>query len=202
MKKFRASQVIGICILLSKKIFRRLMMIAYRPLFKNCGKKVVFCPYDSFSYQTISLGSDVFIGEGAIFQATESSISIGNKVMFGPRVTIMGGNHNTREIGQFMYDVKTKDFQDDLPVVIEDDIWVGTGVIILKGVTLGRGCIVGAGAIVTKSIPPYTVVVGAPARIISLRFKVDEIIEHEAILYPVDQRLSRLYLVNLLGEHI
>jgi maltose O-acetyltransferase len=50
------------------------------------------------------------------------------------------------------------------PIKIEDDVWVGFQAIILPGVTIGRGSIVGAGAVVTKDVPPYTVVVGVPAR--------------------------------------
>ncbi|GAB4376974.1 MAG: hypothetical protein Kow00121_25190 [Elainellaceae cyanobacterium] len=56
-------------------------------------------------------------------------------------------------------------------ITIEDDCWLGTGVRVLDGVTIGKGSIVGAGAVVTKSIPPYSVAVGVPARVISSRRK-------------------------------
>jgi lipopolysaccharide O-acetyltransferase len=59
-----------------------------------------------------------------------------------------------------------------LPVVIEDDVWIGEQVCILPGVRVGKGAIVGAGAIVTKSLPPYTIAVGAPAKVIK-RFDFD-----------------------------
>lgn len=130
----------------------------YRPLFGNLGKNIRFDPYGLYSYKTIFVGNDVFIGYGAVFQATESRIIIGNKVMFGPNVTIMGGDHNTSVVGKFMYDVKEKRPEDDQPVIIEDDVWVGTGAIILKGVTIGRGSIVAAGSVVTQDVLPYTIV--------------------------------------------
>jgi acetyltransferase-like isoleucine patch superfamily enzyme len=52
------------------------------------------------------------------------------------------------------------------PIVIEDEAWIGCRVIILKGVTVGRGAIVGAGSVVTKDVPPYTLAAGNPARVI------------------------------------
>ena len=107
-------------------------MVALRGMFRNCGTGVIFNPFDSFSYSRISIGNNAFIGKGAVFMASNSAISIGNGVMFGPNVTIMGGEHNTSEVGRLMVDVKEKRPCDDLPVPVEDDVWIGTGVIILK----------------------------------------------------------------------
>lgn len=157
-------------------------MISLKQRFKRYGAGVVFTPSDIFSYETISIGNDVFIGPGAIFRASESSITIGNKVMFGPRVTIMGGDHNFSHVGRYMFDVKEKAPGDDLPVVIEDDVWVGAGAIILKGVTIGRGAIVAAGAVVNKNVEPYSIVGGVPAKKIARRFSDEQIAEHERIL--------------------
>ena len=69
-----------------------------------------------------------------------------------------------------MYDVKTKRPQDDQDVTIEDDVWIGVGSIILRGVTVHRGAVVAAGAVVTEDVPPYAVVGGVPARIIFSSF--------------------------------
>ena len=55
------------------------------------------------------------------------------------------------------------------PVVIEDDVWIGLNAVILQGVTLGRGCIVGAGAVVTKDVPAGARVVGNPARLLPVK---------------------------------
>lgn len=184
------------------RIFRRLRMLLMRPLFKVHGRNFIFDPDGSYSFETISVGNEVYIGPGAVLLASLSSICIGNKVMFGPNVTIMGGDHNTSVIGKFMFDVKVKRAQDDQPVVIEDDVWIGTGAIILKGVHVGRGCIVAAGAVVTRNIPPYTIVAGIPARVLSVRFKMDEIIEHEMSLYPPDQQFTKEYLMNLIGAYL
>ena len=111
-------------------------MLTYRSLFKSNGNNFVFDPFSEFSYETISVGNDVYIGPGACFQASESAINLGNKIMFGPNVTIMGGDHNTSELGVYMYDQKIKLPDNDLPVVIEDDVDIGAATTIDRA-TLG-----------------------------------------------------------------
>lgn len=169
-------------LLLIASIFRRLKMICLKPLFKKYGSGFVFDPNDHFSYQTISVGNDVYIGPGANFSASVSSITLGNKIMFGPNVTIMGGDHNTSVVGAYMFDVKEKLPENDLPVVVEDDVWVGCGAIILKGVTIETGAIVAAGALVTKSVPAYSIVGGVPAKVIGMRFTEEELVKHKMII--------------------
>lgn len=161
---------------------RKIFCIALKPAFKSVGHNVLFDPDSRFSYNTIEIGDDVFIGPGATMLATDSQITIGNKVMFGPNVTIIGGDHNASIVGKYMFDVKEKRPEDDLPVVIDDDVWIGAGAIILKGVTVGRGSIVAAGALVTKSVPNYSVVAGVPARVVNRRFDEPTIVRHEQML--------------------
>ena len=160
------------------KVCRRMKMYLLRPLFKSYGDNFIFDPNGQYSFSTIEVGNDVFIGPGANFSAFESKIVIGNKIMFGPNVTIMGGDHNTTQVGKYMYDVRNKLPENDLPVIIENDVWVGTGAIILKGVTIGTGSIVAAGALVTKDVPPFSIVGGVPAKVLKLRFNNQELIEH------------------------
>jgi len=110
--------------------------------------------------------------------------------MFGPNVTIRGGNHNTSVIGKYMYDVHEKRPEDDVPVVIEDDVWVGTDVVILKGVRVGRGSIIAAGAVVNKNVLPYSIVGGVPAKLIKMRWSKEEIQKHEELLYREENRID------------
>lgn len=181
---------IGRILIMLRNIKNRVFRNLYRPLFAQCGKNVRFYASDLFSFSTIYIKDDVYIGKGAKFSARHAQIHIGNKVMFGPNVTIRGGNHNTTVLGKFMADVEIKREADDQNVIIEDDIWVGTGAIILKGVTIRRGSIVAAGAVVTKSFPPYSVIGGVPAKLIKKRFSLSQIVEHETLLYPEDLRLN------------
>ena len=182
---------------LSFKVYRRILMYLIMPLFKLHGKNFVFDPFGLYSYNTISVGDDVSISKGATFSATDSYITIGNKVMFGPNVAIMGGDHNFSQLGRYMYDVHEKKHGDDLPVIIEDDVWVGCNVTILKGVTIGRGSIIAAGSVVIKSIPPYSIAGGVPARVIKPRWPILTIIEHEALLYPPEKRMTESQLSAL-----
>ncbi len=154
-------------------------MYFMKSLLKESGTNVIFFPINSyFTYKNISIGNDVYIGPGACFSSI-TKIVIGNKVMFGPNVTIMGGDHNTSVIGKYMFDVNEKLSNNDKPIIIENDVWVGTGAIILKGVVIGRGAIIAAGAIVNKSVAPYTIVGGVPAKFIKNRFSSEEVMEHE-----------------------
>jgi len=164
------------------RLVKRLFMMLLRYRFYNCGGNVIFDVMDIFSYSTISIGNDVFIGSGAKFSASQSSITIGNKIMFGPNVTIMGGDHNIGVVGSYMFDVKEKLPENDLPIIIKDDVWVGCNVTILKGVTIGQGSIIAAGSVVIKSVEPYSIVGGVPAKKISQRFSDSDIIKHKKIL--------------------
>ena len=83
-------------------------MLIMRSNFRRCGKNVRFEPNDIFAYDNIEIGDDVYIGPGAKFLADKSYIVIGNKVIIGPNVTIMGGDHNPTVIGKFMFDTKIK----------------------------------------------------------------------------------------------
>lgn len=103
-------------------------------------------------------------------------------MIFGPAPTIITGDHRTDVIGQYIMDSSEKLPENDAPVIIEDDVWIGANVTILKGVTIGRGSVVAAGAVVVKSCPPYSIIGGVPAKVIKSRFTVEEINMHEALL--------------------
>ena len=163
---------------IKSKILQRIL----KHHFKKCGKKVIFDPYGTYSFETIELGNDIFIGGGAFLSASCSGITFGNKIMLGPNVTIMGGDHNTGLIGQYMFDVKSKLAENDLPIVIEDDVWIGAGAIILKGVRIGEGAIIAAGSLINKDVPPYSIVGGIPGKVLKMRFSHSEIATHKALL--------------------
>jgi acetyltransferase-like isoleucine patch superfamily enzyme len=183
--------------MLLSKVWLRLKMLILKPAFSKYGRHFIFDPNGFYNFQNIQVGDDVSIGDDAIFLCSNSKIIIGNKVMFGPKVSVLGGNHNTSIVGKFMYDIQEKRPGDDLDVVFEDDIWVGTGAIILKGVNVGRGSIVAAGAIVNKDVLPYSVVGGIPAKLISFRFDLATILEHEKLLYSPENRLQQELLEEI-----
>lgn len=107
-------------------------------------------------------------------------------------LTVSTGNH-AMVLGRFYNSIKEfekpKGFDKD--VVVEEDVWIGRNVTLLSGVHIGRGCTIGAGSIVTRNIPPYTVCVGNPARPIKFKWTIDEILMHEKELYSENERFSR-----------
>lgn len=89
----------------------------------------------------------------------------------------------------------------DKDVIVESDVWIGRNVTLLSGVTIGRGCTVAACACVTKSMPPYCVIAGIPAKPIKRKWSIDEILQHEAALYPIEERYSRTQLEDIYSKY-
>lgn len=89
-------------------------------------------------------------------------VSIGNNVEIGPNVSIITGEHHTMIEERRAY----RGYEFTRSVVIGDDCWIGAGAIILAGVTIGSGCSIGAGSVVKANIPPFSIAVGVPARVI------------------------------------
>jgi acetyltransferase-like isoleucine patch superfamily enzyme len=98
-------------------------------------------------------------------------IEIGNNVMMGPRVSLLAENHNFNRMDIPMKDQGvTRSF-----IKIEDDVWLGASCSILSGVTVGKGAIVATGAIVTKDVPPFSIVGGVPAKVIKNRIATESV---------------------------
>lgn len=158
----------------------------YKKAMKHCGKGVYLRPMscDLKGLWNMSIGDGTSIPKGSTFYCTIAPLTIGKKVIFGPKPTIITGDHRIDIIGKYIMDVTDaeKGPEHDAPVVIEDDVWCGANVTILKGVTIGRGSVVAAGAVVTKSFPPYSIIGGVPAKLIKMRFTPEEIVEHEAMI--------------------
>ena len=171
----------------------RFLSFFYKKMLRGCGSNVRFSALTSdFTYRNVTIGNDVYIGPHALFLCTESQIFIGNKVLFGPHVTIIGGDHRITDVGRFIDAALDKHPEDDQDVHIEDDVWIGTNTTLLKGVTVGRGAVVAAGALVTKDVPPYAIVGGVPAKVLKYRFTPEQIQEHERQLYAEDKRLTNI----------
>ncbi len=128
-----------------------------------------------------SFGKNVNIERGAVFgpllEIGDNSgvgincelygpVKIGKNVMMGPEVIIYTSGHRHDRTDIPMIEQGNDETK---PVTIGDDVWIGRRVIILPGVTIGDGCVIGAGAVVTKDIPPYSVACGVPARVVKSR---------------------------------
>jgi acetyltransferase-like isoleucine patch superfamily enzyme len=109
----------------------------------------------------IKIGCDCLIGEFCVIRG-QGGVTIGDKVYLAPLVQILAVNHvfsdPTRPIIEQGITAEG--------VVVEDNVWIGAGAIITDGVRIGQGSVIGAGAVVTRDVPPHTVAVGAPAQTI------------------------------------
>ena len=141
-----------------------LRYILCRQLFRKCGRGVNIEHGADFGFgNNIEIGDRSGIGVDAWIRA---DLSIGNSVMMGPQVVIYGRYHNYERTNIPMMDQQMGQFD---PIVIEDDVWIGAKVTILKGIHIGKGAIVGAAAVVTKDVPSYAIVAGNPSRVIKWR---------------------------------
>ncbi|GLU52466.1 acyltransferase [Dyadobacter frigoris] len=153
------------------------------PFYHQKGKGVIIrnrvrmdvVPFNPFSigdnsviedFSTINNGvGDVHIGNNSLIglgNVIIGPVTIGNNVILAQNIVASGLNHNYQDI--------TKPIQQQgvsvAPIIIEDDCWIGANTVITAGVTIGKHSVVAAGAVVTKNIPPYSVAVGNPSRVI------------------------------------
>ena len=156
--------------------------------FRHIGKRVKFNgPVRvEHPYSDIKIGDDGMIGKGCYFLARKPGyikignvvtindycyitscygIEIGNNVSIAEHVSIRDYNHDFSDTS---IPISEQGFTGK-PIKIGDDVWLGRGVMIACGVTIGKGCVVGANAVVTKSLPDYSIAVGVPAKVIRSR---------------------------------
>ncbi|RYP04026.1 hypothetical protein DL764_004720 [Monosporascus ibericus] len=121
---------------------------------------VVEAPFTCDYGYNITIGDHVFIGRNCTI-IDPMEIKIGNNCYVGPNVSLFGANLHTdpkRRAG-------SKSAHIGSPIIIDEDVWIGGGVIIMPGLKIGRGATVGAGSVVTRDVPPFTVVAGNPAHV-------------------------------------
>lgn len=129
--------------------------------FGSCGSNALFITFSKFFVpQNIFVGNNVFINQQCIF-AAEEKITIDDNVKIGFRCMFITSNN---EIYLDENDHTRIHYSE--PIHIEKDVWIGSGAVILPGVTVGEGSVVAAGAVVTKDVPARTLVGEVPARII------------------------------------
>ena len=161
----------------------RWFMRLLAPLYQHRGKHSVIhrsARMDTPPYRVFSLGDysviesfacinnavgDVIIGDHTrigLHNTIIGPVEIGNNVNLAQGITVTALNHNFSDTNKRIDEqgVSTN------PVTIEDDVWVGANAVILPGVTIGEHCVVAAGAVVTKDVPPHSLVAGVPAKVI------------------------------------
>ncbi len=136
----------------------------------------------------------VLSGRGKVVFKRNSGSSYGLKVSTGNHARVIGIPYRC------ISDIdKPEGYDGD--VIVEEDVWMGFNVTLLSGINVGRGCTIAAGAVVTHSLPPYSVCGGVPAKFIKFYWSIDQIMEHESIIYKEDERFSRSELEAIFHKY-
>lgn len=197
---------------LKRNAFLRGLLEFYKAYFGNSRRKFgyvgenvqIIPPLNIVNHKNIFLYDNT-----KIERATISSV-MGKFVMkkgsaAAEGLSVHTGNH-MMVVGKFYRTVTNADKLNsggsyDCDIVVEEDVWIGCNVTLLVGAHLGRGSIIAAGAVVSKEIPPYAVAGGVPAKVIKFKWTIEQILEHESILYPEAERLSREQLQDIFDKY-
>jgi maltose O-acetyltransferase len=140
-----------------KTIIKKLLklLVKYMPIYQFRSTMLRLCGY--------AVGKEVYVGEDLLIieePSDQAMVNIGDRVAISPRVTlVISSRPNFSRIAPYV-PVKHG------PIILENDVWLGTGVVVLPGITIGEGAVVGANSVVTKDVKPYTIVGGSPAKLI------------------------------------
>lgn len=191
---------------IKKNIFLRGLYVLWKEYlgikkrsFGYIGKNVTITPPIYVAkYDNVSLGANSAIGPKSFISAINAKFICKSNVAIAEGLTVHTGNH-ARIVGKNVTDITEADKPRgyDHDVVVEEDVWIGSHVTLLCGVTIGRGSTVAAGAVVNKSMPPYCICGGVPAKFIKFYWTIDQILEHEQKLYPQEERYTRKQLEEI-----
>lgn len=145
---------------INKIPFQVLRKLFYRFFGMDIGKdSIIFRNSEVLGIKNVKIGNNSIINHHCFLDG-RGGLTIGENVNISNHVLLITGSH----------DINSKDFKTFFnKIIIEDYVWICTGAIVLPGVTLSKGSVVGAGAVVTRDVPPFTIVGGIPARIIGRR---------------------------------
>lgn len=144
----------------------RLRSFFWSLLLKRIGKRVdIMSGVIIMSPQNVEIGHDVLLNTDSKIGG-QNGVKIGNYVQLSYNVNLVSENHAYQN---HLVPIKKQGYFGG-PIIIEDDVWIGANVVIMPNITIGKGAIVGANAIVTKDVKPYSIVGGVPAKFIKYRF--------------------------------
>ena len=165
-------------------------VIRYPKLFlfsKRMGKNNRLGPSGRFIRPgEVYLGDNIYIAPN--FHISARNLKFGNNILIGPNLLVECDDHVFKNVGKTIWSTYLKDRIIGF-VTIEDDVWIGGNVTILKNVVVAEGCVIGAASVVTKSMPPYTICIGSPCRPVKSRFSEEELTRHLSVVnskYSVD----------------
>ena len=148
-------------------------------LFASCGENCYIEPplHANWAGKHVHFGKNVYANFGLTL-VDDTHIFVGDGTMFGPNVVIATAGH------PILPELREKQYQFNIPVHIGKNCWLGAGVLVMPGVTIGDNTVIGAGSVVTKDIPANSVAVGNPCRVLR------EISDHDKEYYFRDRRID------------
>jgi acetyltransferase-like isoleucine patch superfamily enzyme len=158
-------------------ILRGLKMVLLRKKYSlNYVSKTFYMVGKSYISKDFQAGDYSYIGTNCLIGP---KVKIGRFTMLANNVSIVGGDHNYSDPNNPIIFSGRPELKETL---IGEDVWIGCYSIIMAGVTIGDGAIIGAGSVVTKNVPSYSIYAGVPAKFIKMRFNKDEIAIHKKML--------------------
>lgn len=163
-------------------------------------------PMNDFDFSHVALGYGSYGELNVVDFGGENNLIIKNYVSIAQQVSfILNADHYTNHISTYPFEVKMLQTQTSESfgkgdIIVDDDVWIGYGAIIMSGVHIGQGAVVAAGAVVTKDVPPYAIVGGVPAKVIKYRFEPEMIEELLKIDYgklskeDIEKHIDDLYM--------
>lgn len=139
--------------------------LCVRRLAKSCGHKVLIFPACMLHWlENTEIGENVSIHDFCYIDAV-AGVTIGDNVRIAHNCSLISGQHRYDQPGKTIF---ASDYS-SAPIHIEDDVWLGTGVVILQNVRVGHGSVIAANSVVTKNVEPYSIMGGVPAKLLKKR---------------------------------
>lgn len=184
--------------MLKKSHFSSLLHAIVKPYFSARRSKFGFIHPTAFvrlptivkGAKNVYLYENTHILANSVVLSTKAKFIIKKNSGAAEGLTVVTGNHYS-EVGKFFMDITDADKPHELDkdIVVEEDVWMATNVTLLMGTHVGRGAVIGAGSVVRTKVPPYAMVIGNPAKVVGFKFTPEQVLEHERVLYPPEERI-------------
>ena len=143
-------------------------------------------PASCGNFKNIHLKKDSHLFENFNFVSRTGNFYMGEGSTTGIGLSIITNTHK-RVLGHLRVNNHSEDYDQD--IIVEEDVLFGAFVTLMDGCRIGRGATIGAGSVIRNNVPPYSIVVGNPAKVVGFSFTPEQIIEHEKNIYPKEKRL-------------
>ena len=195
-------KLIARVISLSSRLSNRLYGSILKSALGYCGKNVILhkpsvCsnPGNLYLYNNTSIMKNwTFLSDTGKFIMKDHSIASTNLV-------IITGNHNRVLEHTLQESIANRLADKEKDIVLEEEVWLGTNVTLLPGITIGRGATVAAGSVVNRDLPPYTLCAGIPAKVKKVYWTEEQIIKHEECVYDPEKRMPLSEIHDLILKY-